>query len=314
MRKSKRKVVVSVRDKGIAFADININDVLCGGRGSKYCAQSGNQRYHSLVKHFVPDYKIATQSAEKTGISKAIVSAILSATPPGRFLSQSQESGLWYNIGNQRAREKTRQLLLRKNAMNEKRRCIETTKQCCPSRVAFAPLTPCHLLPQAAAPAAGTAQFHQNAVHSSLKSRHEEYHFHHTPLRNKTSSYRRNNALSRRSVTHLNYESLLPIATTNDTSYGSLKRRSIKVWNNGSIPDTFQTRMRFRSLPNHCSSAVVFLPQFDHCQPSTTTASSNIFENRRMYEERSSVMRIPEIPKRFLSVRTKLKVPDIPQN
>ena len=95
----------------IATSDVNINDVLCG-RGTKYCNQLGNKMYHTLVKHFISDYATARNKSGKTEISKVIVDAVRNATPAGRFLTQSKD-GLrtWYDIGDQKAREKTSQLL-----------------------------------------------------------------------------------------------------------------------------------------------------------------------------------------------------------
>lgn len=43
-----------------------------------------------------------------------IVRAILNGDPPGRFLKKDKKTGLWYNIGDKRAAEKTSQALREK--------------------------------------------------------------------------------------------------------------------------------------------------------------------------------------------------------
>ena len=100
--------------KLINESSISISDVICG-RGTKYCTHSGNQTYHALVKHFIPDYASARKKTDKTQISKAIVDAVNHTTPPGRFLSKSKD-GNFREMENSKAREKTSQLL-RENVM-----------------------------------------------------------------------------------------------------------------------------------------------------------------------------------------------------
>jgi DNA-binding transcriptional regulator/RsmH inhibitor MraZ len=98
----------------IKESDINVNDVLCG-RGTKYRTHSGNQTYHSLVKHFIPDYANAAKKVDKTRISKAIVDAVNSSNPSGRFLIETKD-GSFRIMVDSKAREKTSQLL-RENVM-----------------------------------------------------------------------------------------------------------------------------------------------------------------------------------------------------
>ncbi len=95
-------------------SNIRVNDVLCG-RGTKYCTHAGNQSYHALVKHFIPDYASCRKKTEKTGIAKAIVDAVYNSKPPGRFLTKFK-NGSFSEMENSRAREKTSQLL-RENVM-----------------------------------------------------------------------------------------------------------------------------------------------------------------------------------------------------
>lgn len=48
---------------------------------------------------------------DKPSVSKGIVQAIRNLDPPGRFLQRDELTGLWYDIGDQKAREKTSQAL-----------------------------------------------------------------------------------------------------------------------------------------------------------------------------------------------------------
>ena len=48
-------------------------------------------------------------------MSKAIVKAVRSMNPPGRFLERSFVTGLWYDVGDGKAVEKTSQTLREKS-------------------------------------------------------------------------------------------------------------------------------------------------------------------------------------------------------
>jgi hypothetical protein len=48
---------------------------------------------------------------EKPMVSRGIVRAVRNQNPPGRFLQKDDETGLWFDIGDQKAREKTSQAL-----------------------------------------------------------------------------------------------------------------------------------------------------------------------------------------------------------
>ena len=48
---------------------------------------------------------------DKPSVSKGIVQAIRNLNPPGRFLQRDELTGTWYDIGDQKAREKTSQAL-----------------------------------------------------------------------------------------------------------------------------------------------------------------------------------------------------------
>ena len=90
------------------------NDVLCG-RGGSINSHPGNERFRQLVDKRKRVYLTARFKREKRLIASSIVSEIRALDPPGRFLQQDKASGLWKDIGDEKARDKTSQAL-RENA------------------------------------------------------------------------------------------------------------------------------------------------------------------------------------------------------
>ena len=95
-------------------ADVTDNDVLCGRGGVTNC-HAGNRRFRHLVKTHQPAY-LAAPKLEKAKIAHEIVQIIRDSSPPGRFLQQRSKDGLWHDIGDAKAREKTSQALREKAA------------------------------------------------------------------------------------------------------------------------------------------------------------------------------------------------------
>lgn len=92
----------------------NENDVLCG-RGGSINSHPGNERFRQLVEKRKRVYLTARFKREKRLIANSILSEIRSIDPPGRFLSRDPNTGSWYDIGDEKARDKTSQAL-RENA------------------------------------------------------------------------------------------------------------------------------------------------------------------------------------------------------
>mmetsp|Transcript_22530 Transcript_22530/g.49104 ORF Transcript_22530/g.49104 Transcript_22530/m.49104 type:complete len:360 (+) Transcript_22530:331-1410(+) len=90
------------------------NDVLCG-RGGSINSHAGNERFRTLVEKRKRVYLTARFKREKRLIACSIVSEIRALKPPGRFLQLDKKSGLWKDIGDEKARDKTSQAL-RENA------------------------------------------------------------------------------------------------------------------------------------------------------------------------------------------------------
>lgn len=83
------------------------NDVLCG-RGGGTNVHSGNRYFRILINVNRRNYLCARKN-DKPGISRSIVRDIRKRK--GRFLKKDAGSGLWFDIGDNAAREKTSQAL-----------------------------------------------------------------------------------------------------------------------------------------------------------------------------------------------------------
>lgn len=125
--------VVSNNKRKVYESDIatpTAYDVLCG-RGKGVNNHEGNIRFRDVVRLFTDKYhENATSKVQKSRITTAIVSKIRSLSPPGRFLEQDEETKLWSDIGDSRARRKAAQALREickgKFESNEKKKCDGT--------------------------------------------------------------------------------------------------------------------------------------------------------------------------------------------
>ena len=84
------------------------NDVLCG-RGGLTNNAPGNIFFRKLVRMKQQVYLLASKR-EKAGVAREIVETIRSLSPPGRFLKKDS-NGVYMDIGDRKAREKTSQAL-----------------------------------------------------------------------------------------------------------------------------------------------------------------------------------------------------------
>lgn len=83
------------------------NDVLCG-RGGGTNHHPGNKRWRKMIEDKKPDYAASIRS-NKPKIAMNIVKQWRSQTPPGRFLILDKKTGLWSDIGDEKAKDKTSQ-------------------------------------------------------------------------------------------------------------------------------------------------------------------------------------------------------------
>ena len=91
--------------KGIS--EFSENDVL-SGRGGGTNVHSGNRNFRDMINLHRRRYLKAKKN-DKPAISRAIVRAVRESG--GRFLKKDEKSGLWFEIGDTQAREKTSQAL-----------------------------------------------------------------------------------------------------------------------------------------------------------------------------------------------------------
>jgi len=87
------------------------SDVLCG-RGGRINSHRGNIRFRDTVSKCKHEYLSKnTTKLIKAHIAASIVTQIRSLCPPGRFLKVDARSGLWVDIGDDKARKKAGQAL-----------------------------------------------------------------------------------------------------------------------------------------------------------------------------------------------------------
>lgn len=85
------------------------HDVL-SGRGNFVNYHAGNEHFRALVRKHKLEY-VKCPKPQKGKFSRIIVDEIKSRNPPGRFLKQDAQTKLWYDIGDKKALDKTRQAL-----------------------------------------------------------------------------------------------------------------------------------------------------------------------------------------------------------
>lgn len=85
------------------------NDVLCG-RGVTTNRHPGNENFRGFVNRNKALYVTSTKRQKMT-ISRSIVEAVRNLSPQGRFLEKDVNTGLWSDIGDKKAVEKTSQAL-----------------------------------------------------------------------------------------------------------------------------------------------------------------------------------------------------------
>jgi hypothetical protein len=103
------------------------NDVLCG-RGGTVNAHPGNEQYRTFVERKKRVYLTARFKREKRLIAQSIVDEIRNLDPPGRFLMKETNTEYWFDVGDEKARDKTSQAL-RENAISVRKQMEEEFKE-----------------------------------------------------------------------------------------------------------------------------------------------------------------------------------------
>ncbi len=88
------------------------NDVLYG-RGGGTNHHAGNKRYRKMVEGRKMDY-VNSKRLDKPLVALEIIRQWRAQDPPGRFLKLDDATGLWNDVGDKKAREKTSQALREK--------------------------------------------------------------------------------------------------------------------------------------------------------------------------------------------------------
>jgi len=66
----------------------------------------GNKRFRGIIDQFAPNYVSASTKLDKTQVIAAVIEKIRSDSPGGGFVKKDFYSGRWYEIGNEKARDK----------------------------------------------------------------------------------------------------------------------------------------------------------------------------------------------------------------
>lgn len=94
------------------------NDVMYG-RGGGTNHHPGNKQYRKMVEDRKLEY-VNCKRLDKPLVALEIIREWRSQIPPGRFLKLDEKTGLWNDVGDKKAREKTSQALREKAPMIRK--------------------------------------------------------------------------------------------------------------------------------------------------------------------------------------------------
>jgi hypothetical protein len=82
----------------------NCNDVLCA-RGKEAASHPGNIQFRSMIDSYLEKYHRTDTKKEKTTIVCNIIDHVRSSSPKGKFVRKHSD-GIWYDVGDDFAREK----------------------------------------------------------------------------------------------------------------------------------------------------------------------------------------------------------------
>lgn len=88
----------------------------------------GNRRFRDIILLHRPDYVRAIK-IEKPNVARRIVRAIRYGPSPGRFLRKDAKNGMWYDVGDRHAAEKTSQALREKTQAEKAARFDEDKRK-----------------------------------------------------------------------------------------------------------------------------------------------------------------------------------------
>eukprot|EP00581_Thalassiosira_minuscula_P001800 CAMPEP_0183745140 /NCGR_PEP_ID=MMETSP0737-20130205/66088_1 /TAXON_ID=385413 /ORGANISM="Thalassiosira miniscula, Strain CCMP1093" /LENGTH=485 /DNA_ID=CAMNT_0025980799 /DNA_START=1345 /DNA_END=2802 /DNA_ORIENTATION=- len=100
-----------------------IHDCLMG-RGGGTNHHPGNKRFRAMTEAKKPKY-LASKRLDKPIVAMEIIHEWRALHPPGRFLKQDAVTKMWYDVGDQKAREKTSQALREKISYSVNEKCTD---------------------------------------------------------------------------------------------------------------------------------------------------------------------------------------------
>lgn len=103
------------------------NDVMYG-RGGGTNHHPGNKRYRKMVEDRKLEY-VNSKRLDKPLVALEIIRVWRAQLPPGRFLKLDEKTGLWNDVGDKKAREKTSQALREKAPMIRKQQEEDTVDE-----------------------------------------------------------------------------------------------------------------------------------------------------------------------------------------
>eukprot|EP00814_Leptocylindrus_danicus_P003624 CAMPEP_0116035154 /NCGR_PEP_ID=MMETSP0321-20121206/20130_1 /TAXON_ID=163516 /ORGANISM="Leptocylindrus danicus var. danicus, Strain B650" /LENGTH=482 /DNA_ID=CAMNT_0003511795 /DNA_START=393 /DNA_END=1841 /DNA_ORIENTATION=+ len=239
-------------NRGQGIVTPHPHDVLCG-RGGATNNHVGNANYRKLVNHNKRLY-ITCPKRHKIIVSRSIVEAVRRQNPSGRFLIKEGD-GMWYDIGHQKALEKTSQAL--REGATEIRKELEAQQSTSPQDKKKQSVKPQEV---------GS----NNAVDLSVsKTESEDSNIMPPPAKVKPSNIRSNDSV-RSSGTR---RSSMKKPVSDDVSMASRSRKSGVVWDEESINSN---RSRHRNRNDGLNDGERdALARLNRLKPSKTTSSSS---------------------------------------
>jgi hypothetical protein len=95
---------------GVSIINTPHDHDILSGRGNFVNYHPGNEHFRTLVRKYKMEY-VRCPKPQKGKYSKLIYDEIKARNPPGWFLKQDNKTKEWYNIGEKKALDKTRQAL-----------------------------------------------------------------------------------------------------------------------------------------------------------------------------------------------------------
>jgi len=81
---------------------LTYNDVICGS-GATTSSLIGNQRFKVWIDAHKSSFARSSSLYQDSQIARSVVNTVTSSVPPGRFLSLDMRTGLWFDVGYERA-------------------------------------------------------------------------------------------------------------------------------------------------------------------------------------------------------------------